>query len=175
MQRTNWYIALVRGKNELAIMEKLQSAGYEAYTPVQTVITKTATGRHKRNKVLLPGKCFLHCTEPERIASLKLNLFERFMVNHAARPNDFGRHPAAIVPDEQMDRLKYMVGNSDSEISIAPIQIKAGDRVIIRRGALRGLKGYVTSDPAGHDYINILLDFIGCASTRISRTDIAPA
>lgn len=175
MSGTNWYIAIVRGNNELAVMQKLQTAGYEAYTPVQTIMTQTSTGRRKRTKVLLPGICFIRCTEKERMASLRLQLFERFMINHAATPDSFGRHPAAIVPRDQMDRLKYMIGNCDDEITIRPIQIKVGDRVVIRRGALRGLEGYVTSGSDGHDCINILLDFIGCASTRINLTDIAPA
>lgn len=154
-------------------MHKLQTAGYEAYTPVQTIMTQTASGRHKRSKVLIPGICFIRCTEKDRIATLKLHLFERFMVNRAATPDSFGRHPSAIVPCDQMHRLRYMVGNCDNEISIRQTKIKPGDRVIIQRGALRGLEGYVTSDIDGHNYINILLDFIGCASTRISLSDVA--
>ena len=83
-----------------------------------------------------------------------------------------GETMPAIIPDEQIDRFKFMIGNCDSDITIEPTPITAGDEVIVVRGSLKGLQGRAKTSSDGKSKIYISLDVLGCASVEINPSDI---
>lgn len=85
-----------------------------------------------------------------------------------------GEHKPAAIPDEQIEQFKFMLGNSDSEITIEPLSIRKGDRIRVRRGALQGLTGYASTGSDGHAKILVVIDYLGCACVSIASADLEP-
>jgi transcription antitermination factor NusG len=157
-----WFIAIVNHNNEKNCGERLLRLGYEAYVPTQTEQRLTRRGRHKTiDRIVLPSMIFIRATEPERREVVKLPYIIRFMTNRLGMVNEFNRHPLAIVPADQIERLKFMLYNTDEPVCIESAPIQLGDKIRVIRGALQGLEGRVTICDDNNAYIIVLLDSIG--------------
>lgn len=67
----------------------------------------------------------------------------RFMVDRTGSKDAFNRFPIAKIPIVQIEKLKFMTGNSDEDIVIESLSIRFGDEVEVIRGGLKGLVGNV--------------------------------
>ena len=94
------------------------------------------------------------------------------MVNQSGIADAYNRHPIAIVPNEQIERLRFMLGDENSTVNIEPLNLKTGDKVRVIRGNLRGLEGNVYQNSNGNSYIVIRLDNLCCASVKVSLKDV---
>lgn len=94
------------------------------------------------------------------------------MVDCCGRVDEFNRHPLAIIPNDQIETLKFMVGNSDVNINIESIRLKNGDAVRITSGHLCELEGFVHSYKSDQAHVFVKLNNLGCASMMVSRQDI---
>ena len=170
----NWYIAIVRNNTEKTSYHKLRALGYEVFLPIQEEVSIWKDGRKKkRDRILLPGLLFIHLTEKQRKEVVVLPYINKFMVNRAGTVNSNNRHPIAIVPTEQVEGLKFMLGDKSSTVNIEPLNLKTGDKVRIIRGNLRGLEGNVYQNSSGNSYIVIRLENLCCASVRVSLEEVA--
>jgi transcription antitermination factor NusG len=93
------------------------------------------------------------------------------MTNRAEKVNEYNRHPLAVVPNEQLNRLKFMLYQSDNPVTIEPTPPKLGDRVVVVRGKLKGLEGNIIWCDEGQSYIVVLLDIFGCAKLKVNIID----
>ena len=115
---------------------------------------------------------FVHVTEKQRKKIVTLPYINKFMVNRAGCINSYNRHPIAIIPNEQIERLKYMLGDKNAMVNIEPLNLKTGDKVRVIRGNLKGLEGNVYQNSNGNSYIVIRLENLCCASVRVSLKDV---
>ena len=169
----NWYIAIVRNNTEMSSSNKLQSLGYDVFLPTQKEISFWKDGRKiEHSRILLPGIIFIHITEKQRMEVLALPNIKRFMVDRAGNTNAYNRQPIAVVPSEQIERLRFMLGDEKSTVNIEPLNLKTGDKVRVIRGNLRGLEGNVYQNSSGNSYIVIRLDNLCCASVKVSLKDV---
>jgi len=121
----------------------------------------------------------VRCTEADRRHHVvNLPFVKRFMVNRAAATNQYGWHPVAIVPDREIEKLRFILYNSDAAITIEPLPLRLGDKVRVVRGKLLGLEGNIvrceshdSADAANLDIV-VQLDILGCARMNISPTDL---
>ena len=168
-----WFVVQVNNNTEKSSSEKLAGLGYETYLPVQEVTSIWKDGRKKiRQRILIPNIVFIRLAEQERKDVLSLPFVKRFMVNRAGSLNSYHRHPVATIPDEQMDQLKFMLGQSESSVSIESNQLVLGSRIRIVRGLLRGLEGELLQSSMGKSYIMVSLDCLGYAKLEVSLSDI---
>ncbi len=170
---TKWFIAIVNSRAEKSVAEKLSKQGVENYLPVQEEIHLWANGKKARvEKVLIPSKIFIHCTEQRRREIVELPYIFRFMTNISGTRTQGGFRPLAVVPDHEIKRLKFMLGVPDVKVTFSENFVK-GAMVKVVRGPFKGLCGAILQD-ADRDtsrlYINI--DFLGSASVVIDPTDI---
>ena len=174
-QPRHWFIALLRHNTEKAAHSQLQGLGCEAFLPTQRYTSVWKDGRKKeRERVLLTGKIFVRCTEAARLEIVKLPFILRFMTDAAARKSEQPRSPLAIVPDEQMERFRFMLGQSDHEVEISDFNIRRGDRVRVVRGSLTGLEGTMTGINAAKMRVSIQMAYGCCASVMVNAADIEP-
>jgi len=173
MQETKWFIAIVNNRTEKSVSEKLCKLGVENYLPVQEEIRLWANGkRAKVKRVMIPSKIFIHCTEQRRRDIVNLPYIFRFMTNISGTRTSGGFRPLAIVPDDEIKRLKFMLGVPEVNVSFSENFVK-GEMVRVVRGPFKGLCGEILQDAGGDTnrlYINI--DFLGSASVVIDPTDI---
>lgn len=175
VSKKKWYIAIVNNRSEKSTAEKLTKLGVENYLPTQEELHLWKNGkRAKVIRVVIPAIIFVRCTEKERREIVTLPYIFRFMTNKAATSVNSLNKPVATVSDDEINRLKFMLGASDSPVTFTDRFVK-GQKVEVLRGALKGLIGEVLQDTDGHTsrlYINI--DFLGSASVEISPTDVTP-
>lgn len=167
-----WFIAIVKNNTEFSTLSKLEEKGYEAYVPyqVRTVATPRG-GKRKRNCVVIPTMIFIHCTEEERKIIVSFPFINRFMVDRMCSKDSFNKSPIAHIPDEQINKLKFMLWNCDKEVLFEPLSLKVKDEVEVIRGGLKGLIGNVERiDNDVRLYIRI--DALGYAGVRINASDV---
>lgn len=167
-----WYVAVVNRNSEKLIREKLLLKGFEAYVASQMEDHVWKNGRKKKiEHVLIPAKIFIRLTEQERLEVVHLPYISYFLTDKAMATNVFGVHPLAVIPDREMQMLRFMLCNADSPVDFVSTQFRAGDRIRIVRGALKGFEGEVARI-TGETYVFIRLSVLGSALTRVSPQDI---
>ena len=161
----HWFVALVQMNCEKTANKKLQLLNFETFLPIQIEMHQWSDRRKKVERVVIPMMIFVKLTTKELEKVRNLSFIYRFLTAS-------GEHKPAIIPDEQIEQFKFMLGNADSEITMEPLTIRKGDKVRVRRGSLRGLVGYASVDSDGNSKIMIVIDCLGCASVSISAKDL---
>lgn len=161
----HWYVAQVQMKCEKKSARRLARLGHETFVPVQQEIHEWSDRRKKVERVLIPLLVFIR-TYDDCIKEIGKCSFVYRMLSAP------GENVPAIIPDEQIERFKFMLGHCDSEITIESPEVKMGDAVRIVRGNLRGLEGFVTEAAESKSKVSIRIDYIGCASIILDRNDL---
>ncbi len=169
--RSHWFVAIVKNNTEKSVAEKLTDEGVSFYLPTQEELRIWRNGRRKKiERVVIPATIFIHCTEPERREIVKLPYINRFMTNKAgSNPNRVGS-PLAIIPDSQIQTLRFMLGNAEGEVTVSAVYSK-GDKVKVVRGGLRGLEGEII-ESNGKSELMVRIDIFGCARVTINPADV---
>lgn len=161
----HWYVAQVQMKCEKKSAQRLAQLGHETFVPVRQEIHQWSDRRKKMERVLIPLLVFVY-TYDECIKEIgKFSFVHRML----CAPGD---KVPAIIPDEQIERFKFMLGHCDSEITIESPEIKIGDTVRIVRGSLRGLEGFVTEISDSKSKVSIMIDYIGYASIILDKNNL---
>lgn len=161
----HWYVALVQMNCEKIVEKKLQTIGFQTFLPVQTEIHYWSDRKKKIDRIIIPAMLFLKLSTEE---IKKVRGFS-FVYKLLTAP---GENVPAIIPEEQINQFKFMLSNSDSEITIEPLTIQKGDKVRVKRGSLQGVTGYVNTRPDGKSNIMVVIDYLGCACVSISLNDL---
>lgn len=174
-ETNKWFIAIVKNRSEKLSAEKLTRLGVENYLPVQEELSIWRNGKKARvERVMIPAKIFIHCTEQKRRELVNLPFIFRFMTNRAGTLENSSNKPLAVVPDFEIRQLKFMLGISEGNFMFAE-RFAKGEKVEVRRGPFKGLIGEIIYDADGSTcrlYINI--DCLGSASVEIDSRDVAP-
>lgn len=178
----HWFIAIIHRNTEKKTAEKLTNLGIENYLPLQREIRIWKNGRKSKvDRVVISALIFIHCTEAERKEIVKLPYINRFMTNKAGDTSTTGYgKPLATVSDTEINKLRFMLGQSDIPVTITERRYRPGDKVRIVRGSLAGLEGEVADTTNGKSNgkyngkseVLVSLDFIGCASLKIDPINL---
>lgn len=171
----HWYVAVVNHNSERKAAQRLSSDDCECYVASQSQVRVSPAGRRRTvERVVIPALLFIRCTEHTRLRVVSTPFIYRFLTNRAGAPNPYGK-PVAIIPDEQIQQLQFMLGHSERPVEMVERAYAKGQRVEVVRGPLRGLQGVAATDTDGHAFIYVDLDLLGAARTKIPLTDIQPA
>ena len=167
-----WFVAIVGRNTEKASREKLKNLGYESYVATQNELRVWRTGQKKQvERVLISTLIFIHATEQERRDIVNLPFIKYFLTDKAGIPNDFGRHPLAVIPDHQMEMLRFMLYNADNPVNFTAEPLHVNDHIRVLRGPLAGFEGKVLHQ-GRRAYLVVTLDLLGSAMTEISADDL---
>lgn len=171
--KSYWFVAIVNHNSEKSASEKLEKLEIRHYLPVQTELRVWKNGRKSKvDRVVIPSTIFIYCTEQQRKEIVGLPFINRFMTNKADSINGSVNKPLAIIPEAQIENLKFMLGQSETPVCFLETNYKIGDLVKIRRGQLRGLEGSIYRTCDNKTHLIVSLDILGCASVDISPNDI---
>ncbi len=173
--RSYWYVAIVKNNTEISVLDKLTKLGYKCYVPLQNGLRVWKNGRKSNvERVVIPTIIFINCTESSRKEIVRYPYILRFMTNRAGTSLNSGSKPLAIIPEAQIKKLMFMVGNSDTPVVFSSMPYIKGDWVKVIRGKLAGLEGEVKSIDDKHSEVIVSLDFLGNARLTIETIDIEP-
>lgn len=105
--------------------------------------------------MLLPMMIFIHANVEERGRALTLSSICRYMVLR-------GEHTPAVIPDEQMERFKFMLDYSEEAVEMCPTPLAPGEMVKVIKGPLAGLEGELV-EMNGKTKVVVRLEMLGCA------------
>ena len=159
-----WIAALVQMCMEKKVGERLTKLGVENYVPTQTEIRQWSDRKKKVERVVIPMVVFVH-TDEKTERSLRMHSFIRKILTYPGQTN------AAVIPDDQIDRLKFMLRQSDSPVEMMELHLQVGDKVHIVRGALQGLEGELYKN-VDKSMVAIHIEALGYACVSVSVEDI---
>jgi len=154
---SHWYAVYTAPRAEKKVSERFEVDGIEHYLPLQKVMRRWSD---RIKEVIIPvvnGYIFVHIptTDFKKI----LNTYGAIaFVREAGVP--------VPIPDNQMERLRFMVDYSEEPVEFSPEQFEPGESVNICRGPLQGLMGELVQVKGKHKVI-IRLERFGCALTEV--------
>ena len=160
-----WIAALVQMCMEKKVGERLTKLGVENYVPTQTEIRQWSDRKKKVERVVIPMVVFVH-TDEKTERTLRMHSFIRKILTYP------GQKATAVIPDDQIDRLKFMLKQADSPVELMPENLRVGDKVRIVRGALKGLEGELCKSVPEKSMVAIRIDGLGYACVSVSVGDL---
>ena len=172
VDKKKWFVAIVNNNTELSSARKLENLGFETFVPQQEIISDFNGKRRKQKKVVISMLLFVYVSERERKQIVNLPFVKRFMINVSGQKDSSGKHPLAVIPDDQMNQFRTLVENSDEEIIFDSMPRRIGDNVEITEGNLKGLIGSIIELSEEQSFFVIALESLGCARVLISSKSI---
>ena len=152
-------MAYVQSCLEKKTAQRLAAMGIECYLPVQSEIRQWSDRRKRVERLVIPMMIFVHVTPQERPLPLSLQAVSRYMVLR-------GESTPAVIPDEQMDRFRFMLDYSPEAVEMCSAPLAPGDAVKVIKGPLAGLEGELIT-VNGKSKVALRLDMLGCAHVDV--------
>ncbi len=160
-----WIAVYTRPKSEKKTSSILNHLGIETYVPVQTEIRQWSDRKKKVEVVIIPNIIFAYINKND-ISTIRQNYLITKILSIP------GYKEPARIPTEQIERLKFMLKESDSTVIFRNIDFKKSDTVKVVRGKLKGLTGIVESISENRSILIVLIDLLGGAMVEIDSADL---
>lgn len=141
--------------HEKKVAERLTKMGIGNFVPVQKQVRRWSDRRKTVECILLPMMVFVHANPRERMEALTIPSVSRYMVLR-------GESTPAVIPDEQMNRFRFMLDYSDETVSMNDTLLGEGEKVRVIKGPLKGLEGELVT-VGGKSKVAVRLDLLGSA------------
>jgi len=154
---SHWYAVYTAPRAEKKVSERFEVDGIEHYLPLQKVMRRWSD---RIKEVIVPvvnGYIFVHIPTSD---------FKKIVNTYGAIAFVREAGVPVAIPDNQMERLKFMVDFSEEPVEFSPEQFEPGETVNICRGPLQGLMGELVHVKGKHKVV-IRLDRFGCALTEV--------
>ena len=160
-----WIAVLVQVCTEKKVGEKLSRIGIENYVPTQLEIHQWSDRKKKIEHIVIPMVVFVYTDEH---TEKQIRNFS-FIYKILSYP---GSKSSAIIPDQQIDQLKFMLKHAESKVELNNNIFNVGEQVRISRGPLKGLEGELFYVIAEKPIVGIRIECLGYACVNVSKSDI---
>lgn len=162
MTNRRWLAAYVKMHHEKRVRERLSELGIENFLPVQTEVRQWSDRKKRVEQVLIPMMIFVHIDTEEQRTVLTHPSVLRYLVLR-------GEHAPAEIPEEQMNRFRFMLDFSDQPVSFNTAGLQPGEKVKVIKGPLAGLEGeFVTV--GGKSNVIVRISHLGCAVVEVNAS-----
>lgn len=161
-----WIAALVKMNCEKQVSNKLAKLGYDTYVPTQKEIHDWSDRRKRIDRIVIPMVVFVKASFAEECFLRNQSFVYKLLAFPGTEEARKGF--ATPIPDDQIDRLKFMLDNADSEVTIQK-DIEVGDDVRVISGPLRGLEGMVSEIDEKISMVAVRIDGLGYACVSVDR------
>lgn len=161
----HWIAILVHMCMEKRVSERLNKLGIETYVASQQEIHLWSDRKKKVDRIVIPMVVFVH-TDSSTERRLRTYSFVRKVISYP------GQYVSAVIPDSQIDRLKYMLRHSESTVELKDRILEVGDTVRIARGPLKDLEGELCFVSSGKPMVAVRIGCLGYACVNINRSDV---
>ena len=160
-----WTAVLVQMYTEKKVSARLNKLGITNYVPTQTEIHQWSDRKKKIERIVIPMVVFVLVDKGLE----KILMTFSFIYKFISYP---GQKETAIIPNEQIEKLKFMLNNADSNVELSDSVYEIGNEVEIVRGPLKGLSGELCYIEKGNPKIGVYLERLGYACVTININDI---
>ena len=162
-----WVAALVQMNTEKKVSSMLSKLGYHNYVPTQTEIHQWSDRKKKVERIVIPMIVFVLVNKGEENI-LRNNSFIYKFISYP------GQKEAAIIPDEQIEKLKFMLHHADSAVEFSEYVYEIGEEVEIIRGPLKGLYGELCYTEQGKPMMGVYVNLLGYSYVSVDIKDVKP-
>ncbi len=160
-----WIAALVQSCTEKRVGARLDKLEVENYIPTQTEIHQWSDRKKKIERIVIPMIVFIHTDEmTER--RLRMQTYIRKILSYP------GQWKAAVIPDSQINRLKFMLRHAETSVELLEQSLQVGETVRVVRGPLKGLEGEICMTKDDKPMVAIRIDCLGYACVNIEKSDV---
>ena len=164
-RQKRWVAALVQMNCEKKVATKLDKLGIENYVAIQTEEHQWSDRKKKINRVVIPMVVFIRLVKDEEDKFRRLSFILKFITYPGSK------ELATPIPDEQIDKLKFLLHNADTKVSIVE-NLKLGDKVRLVRGPMKGLEGELSYIEENKPIVAIRIDGLGYACISIEKINL---
>lgn len=160
-----WVAALVHTNCEKKVATKLEKLGIENYVAIQTEEHQWSDRKKKIDRVVIPMVVFVRLAKKEEDEFRRLPFIMKFITYPGAE------ELATPIPDEQIEKLKFLLHNADAKVSIVE-NLKVGDRVRLVSGPMKGLEGELNYIEENKPIVAIRIDGLGYACVIVEKINL---
>lgn len=160
-----WIAAYTKPRSEKKTASELTKLGIETYVATQSQIHQWRDRKKKIEIVVIPSIVFARVLEKQ----INTILFHRNILKVITKP---GEKKAAKVPSIEIDKLKFILGQTDTPVLFDPDIISVHDTVRVVRGPLAGLKGEVVNCNNGTSELIVQIDLLGGARITVDKIEL---
>lgn len=160
-----WIAVLVQMNTEQKSSTKLTKLGITNYVPTQSEIHQWSDRKKKIERIVIPMVVFV-LVDKEIEKQLRTYSFIYKFISYP------GQKEAAIIPDEQIEKLKFMLNNAETAVEISDSIFEVGEEVEIVRGPLKGFSGELCYFEKGKTMIGVYLELLGYACVSVNKNDV---
>lgn len=160
-----WIAAYTRPRGEKKLSLELDKQGIENYLPTQIRISQWSDRKKKIEMAVIPMLIFIRISRSQELQIKKKPLVLRILTLP-------GNRNIAAIPDEDIKKLKFILGQSDIPVSIDMSALPVNEDVRILRGPLMGIKGKVIETSADESEVLVNLHVLGGARIKIKRINL---
>ena len=161
-----WIAVLVQVNCEKRTATRLSKAGYETYIPIQQELRQWSDRKKIIDCLIMPMVVFVRATVHEEEWLRNQSFIYKLLALPGSEESQKGF--ATPIPDNQIERLKFLLENAESEVTITN-NIKVGDIVRVASGPLKGLEGVVYENDEKSSILGVEINGLGCACVKIAR------
>jgi transcription antitermination factor NusG len=131
-----WHVIKTRSRAEKKVHADFKAQEIESFLPLQKKLRQWKDRKKWVEMPVISGYCFVHINRKDYEKVLRTNNVVGYI--------KFEGKPACI-PDEQIEYLKKMLGQSEFEIEVSHENFEPGKQVEIIDGPLVGIRGELLS------------------------------
>lgn len=165
-----WIAVLVQVNCENKAATRLGKVGYETYIPTQQEVRQWSDRKKKVDRLIMPMVVFVRATVREEEWLRDQSYIHKLLALPGS--DEDKKKFATPIPDNQIERLKFLLKNAETEVSIVS-DFKVGDSVRVTSGPLKGLEGVVSAADEKSSIVGVLIDGLGYACVKILKGCLA--
>ncbi|MBD5365380.1 MAG: UpxY family transcription antiterminator [Bacteroides sp.] len=160
-----WMAFYTRPRSEKKVRSFLDGLGIENYLPVQHQLRQWSDRKKLVEVVVIPMVIFVFAEKEDVLKILTNSLILRVL-------NQIGGDKPAFIPADQIERLKFILGQSDYPVTFDPTIFKVNDKVRVIRGPLMGLTGEILACDDQMLELAVPVGIRGAARLTIDKIDV---
>ncbi len=161
-----WLVAvLVHTNCERKVAANLDKLGIENHVAVQTEEHQWRDRKKKIGNVVMPIVVFVRLAPDEKTVFRRLSFIHKIITNPGCK------ELATPIPDEQIERLKFLLHNADAKVLIVG-NPKVGDKVRLVRGPMKGLEGELSHIKENKPVVAIRIDGLGYTCVNVEKANL---
>jgi transcription antitermination factor NusG len=131
-----WHAVYVHSRAEKRVYEELKYKGIESFLPLQRKLRQWSDRKKWVEMPLISGYVFVHITRKHYDIVLQTDNVMQYVRFEGK---------AAVIRDQDIEVLKRMLGQSESEVEITREELQPGTLVEIIAGPMMGVRGELIS------------------------------
>lgn len=164
-----WIAVLVHTNCEKKTATQLGKVGYETYIPMQQEVHQWSDRKKIVDRIIMPMVVFVRATVIEEEWLREQSYIFKLLALPGS--DEDKRKFATPIPDYQIERLKFLLENAESEVTLVS-NLKVGDTVRVISGPLKGLEGVVSAADEKSSIVGVMIDGLGYACVKITKNHL---